>query len=175
MPFYAATIVVLVVDQLSKFLALYYLKPLSSLELIPGLFRLYYATNTGGAFSILSDNTGILIFFSSVATILIFAWQLTLHRKDWVMKAGLGMIFGGAIGNLIDRFSRGLVIDFFDVHWRYRVHWPTFNFADTFICIGVGIIIVCTLFPHIHQKLVGELIGDTAPAEQAGSDAQHTE
>jgi len=166
LPFYISAFAVLIVDQITKLLALQYLRPAQSLEIIPGLFRLYFATNTGGAFSILSDKTGILIFFSSVAVVVIFGWQLTLPAKDWLMKSSLGMIFGGAIGNLIDRFMRGLVIDFFDVHWHYKVHWPTFNLADTFICIGVGLVIFCTLFPAVHERLIGKKHAEnTAPHE----------
>jgi len=153
--FYATAILVLVIDQLSKLIALQYLRPIEGVEIIPGFFRLYYATNTGGAFSILSDSTAILIIFSLVAIVVIFAWQFTLPHKDWVMRITLGLIFGGAIGNLIDRFTRGFVIDFLDFHWRYRLHWPTFNFADTFICIGVGLIVVWTVFPQIHHKIIG--------------------
>lgn len=155
MQFYLTAIIVLIIDQVSKFIVLHHLKPIEGMEIIPGFFRLYYATNTGGAFSILSDNTAILMIFSFVAIVVIFAWQFTLPRRDWAMRISLGLIFGGAIGNLIDRFARGYVIDFLDFHWRYKLHWPTFNFADTFICVGVGLIVVLTVFPQLHHKLIG--------------------
>ncbi|MCX7765304.1 MAG: signal peptidase II [Candidatus Sumerlaeia bacterium] len=156
MYFYLAGLVILLLDQISKQLATRYLQSVENIVIIPGFFHLMYATNTGGAFSILSDHSAILAIFSTVATILIFAWQFIIPRSDWVMLSALGMIFGGAVGNLIDRFRLGYVVDFLDFHWRNKLHWPTFNFADTFICIGVGVIICCTLFPQFHQKLIGK-------------------
>lgn len=156
MYFYLATFACLVIDQITKYLALNYLEPRDGVEIFRGFFRLYFATNTGGAFSILSDKPALLVFFSTAAAVFIFAWHFTIPRRDWIMQIALGMVFGGAIGNLVDRFSRGFVIDFFDFHWRYQIHWPTFNFADTFICIGVGIIALCVLLPKLHQKIIGK-------------------
>ncbi len=156
MYFYLAGLVVLLLDQVSKQLATRYLQPVENIVIIPGFFNLLYATNTGGAFSILSDHSALLAIFSSLATVFIFAWQFFVPRHDWIMRSSLGLIFGGALGNLIDRFRLGFVVDFLDFHWRNKLHWPTFNFADTFICIGVGIIICCTLFPQLHQKLIGK-------------------
>ena len=168
MHFYLAALVVLLVDQATKMVAYYRLQDVGSVEIIPGLFRLYYATNTGGAFSILSDRTGILIIFSVIAVVMIVIWQRTLPRRDWLMKVSLGLILGGAIGNLIDRFSRGYVVDFLDVHWRYRIHWPTFNLADSFICIGVGIVLLCTLLPHLHSRIIGSCLDREQELERQG-------
>ena len=82
MIFYIVTVVVLVLDQLTKLAALQSLKPVGSVELIPGIFRFYYATNTGGAFSILSDSTGVLIAFTMVAIVMLLVWQYTLPRRE---------------------------------------------------------------------------------------------
>lgn len=155
MPFIITALVVFLLDQGSKLLALHALKPVGSVEIFPGFFRLYYATNTGGAFSILSDHTAILILFSLIAAVVILVWHFSLPPADWAMQISLGMIFGGAVGNLVDRIFRGYVIDFFDCHWRYQAHWPTFNISDSFICIGVGLIIFFTVFPKAHLKLTG--------------------
>jgi len=68
-----------------------------------------------------------------------------------LIQASLGMIMGGAIGNVIDRLRFGAVFDFLDVHIADS-HWPAFNVADSFICIGAGLIIIQALFGYFEKK-----------------------
>jgi signal peptidase II len=118
--------VILIADQVTKFIVDQKMPLHHSIPVIDNLFSLTYIRNTGAAFGIFSGSAAafrlpFLILFSTIATGLITA---------------LAFILGGAIGNLIDRIAYGEVIDFLDFYWS-RFHWPAFNLADSFITVGV--------------------------------------
>jgi signal peptidase II len=132
-------------DQASKAVAVRALSPEQSVHVIPRFFDLTLVTNRGGVFGILRDLDLPLrsVLFSAVplaAVLLIiwYGWRLPGERA-WAGRA-LGMILGGAAGNLIDRFRLGYVIDFLDVY-AGPYHWPAFNLADSCICVGVAILL----------------------------------
>ena len=105
---------------------------------------LYYAENTGAAFSILENGTVFFIIFTTVFLILLMALLIRLQkRKIPMLKAALVMIIAGGIGNLIDRVIHGFVIDLF--HFGF-FEFPIFNFADTLITIGAVLLFVFVLF-----------------------------
>lgn len=102
------------------------------------------AHNYGAAFSFLSDAGGWQRWFFTIlasgVSIVLIVWVLRLPRKEWLTGLALGLIIGGAIGNLIDRVQLGYVVDFIDVHsngW----HFPAFNVADSAISCGVAILL----------------------------------
>lgn len=114
--------------------------------------RLRYAENPGAAFGILRnvpDNVRGPLFhaISWGAVILILSYVSKLTGKDpkevWALW-GLPLVLGGAVGNYIDRLSRGFVIDFLEAHWfdNANLIWPSFNVADSAICVGVGLLII---------------------------------
>lgn len=112
---------------------------------IPGLFHLTYLRNPGAAFSFLADKPEAfrIPFFLTVTAvalvaILVVVWKLPAGRP-W-MLAALGLVFAGAVGNLIDRVRWGEVVDFLDVFWRTH-HWPPFNVADSAITVGMAILL----------------------------------
>lgn len=114
-----------------------------SIPVIEGFFSLTYIRNTGAAFGIFSGShesfrRPILILFSLLAIgfILRLLWRMPKTEKGLI--TALTLILGGAIGNLVDRVLYGEVIDFLDFYWS-SFHWPAFNFADSFITIGVVI------------------------------------
>ena len=118
--------------------------------MIPGLFNLTYLTNTGAAFGLLAGDHGMWrqVFFIGVAVVALAAIGF-LYRKlrpvsVWYGVA-LGLIAGGAIGNLIDRLRLGSVIDFLDVYVGAH-HWPAFNLADSAITVGVAIFLLINFF-----------------------------
>lgn len=124
------------IDQLTKYLAVQYLQPLHSVEILPGLFNLTYVENSGAAWGILAGRQLLLISFS-LLTLGFFVWRRhvlfgSLYCKNLIMV----LIFGGVIGNLIDRVMHAYVIDFLDFYWRGS-HFPAFNVADSAICCGV--------------------------------------
>ena len=127
----------LLLDQWSKIYIDSHFELFQSKRIITNFFHLTYVRNPGAAFGIFADNAIRVPFFitiSSIATLAIlwYVWKVA-NEKTWQLLA-LGLIFSGALGNLIDRIRLGEVIDFIDVHW-YNHHWPAFNIADSSICV----------------------------------------
>jgi len=115
-----------------------------SIELVPDFAHITYVRNPGAAFGILADNSLRLPFFLLVSLVaaLGILWYLRREQGGSLrLQLGLGLIFSGAVGNLIDRIRFGEVIDFLDVHW-YQHHWPAFNIADSAICVGVALMLL---------------------------------
>lgn len=129
---------VVVVDQLTKWAALKYLTRHVEVAVIP-FINLTLVYNRGAAFGFLNDAGGWQnIFFMGVALVAcaVIVYLLSRLRSDDVIVAtGLSLILGGAVGNLIDRFLYGYVIDFVDVYYG-SWHWPAFNVADSAISLG---------------------------------------
>jgi len=126
--------IVLVVDQLSKALVLTFLAPgapHAEVVIVPGLLRLYYVENTGAAFGLFQGKNPLLAFLAFGVVVALVVWFRELVRF-WLGSLALGLQLGGAVGNLIDRFRHGFVVDFIDFSF-----WPTFNVADSAITIGV--------------------------------------
>ena len=117
---------------------------------IPGLFNLTFVMNSGAAFGLFSGDLtfGRQFFFIAVAmtalVVLFFAYR-HLKFQGRIYVIAIGLISGGAIGNLIDRMRFGAVIDFFDFYIN-QYHWPAFNIADSAICIGVGLFLLGNFF-----------------------------
>ena len=112
-----------------------------SIPVIENLFNLTHIRNTGAAFGFLAGGNRILrssflIIFSILAMGFIITLLKRLPDRETTLNTALTFILGGAIGNLIDRLLYGEVIDFLDFYWS-RFHWPAFNFADSFITVGV--------------------------------------
>lgn len=141
---------VVLLDQISKYLVLQYMPLHQSIRVIPGFFSLTHVHNPGGAFGFMAQNSSPLrhwLFlaaaFFALVMILYFYHQTPQSRP--LFGAALALIFGGAVGNLIDRLRFGEVVDFLDVYLGY-LHWPTFNIADSAVTIGVTIFIIHILF-----------------------------
>ncbi len=136
----------LLLDQLSKIYIDTTFVLYQSLPVSENFFHITYLRNPGAAFGILSDNAIRIPFFIGVSILAVIGilWYLRkVDSRDHWQHFALGLIFSGAIGNLIDRIRLGEVIDFLDVHW-YQYHWPAFNIADSAICGGVIVMFLCT-------------------------------
>lgn len=137
---------VVLLDQLTKALVLRMMPMFESIVVIPGFFNLTHVHNPGGAFGLLAQNGAAwrhwlflgAAFFA--LGIILYFYHHTPRSQPWLASA-LAMIFGGAIGNMIDRIRFGEVVDFLDVYIA-RYHWPTFNVADSAVSIGIGILIL---------------------------------
>ena len=135
--------VVIVLDQVSKAVALERLPPGVSVELARWL-ALTLVMNPGLAFGVLGGvPTGwrwVVAVLSVVALAVLARVALrVLPAHGWPGALAVGLIFGGAVGNLIDRLRWGAVVDFVDVHWQ-QYHWPAFNVADSAITVGVALL-----------------------------------
>ena len=153
----AAIVVMVLVDQLTKGLAVRYLKPLpEGIILIPGIFRLLYLENRGSAFGLLQ---GQFVFFT-IFTIIILAAITYVYirmRKDsrmFPLRIVLVMIASGAIGNFIDRLAHQYVVDFF---YFELIDFPIFNVADIYVTLSAGILILLVLFYYKEEDLQGIL------------------
>ncbi len=113
------------------------------------------AHNYGAAFSFLSDAGGWQRWFftvlASAVSLVLLVWLLRLPRHEWRTGLALGLIIGGAIGNLMDRIQLGYVVDYVDVHFG-SWHYPAFNVADSAITVGVVLLLLDGLLQTIRQK-----------------------
>ena len=145
-------IFIVLLDQISK-LVVDRTMPLNySISVIEDFFNLTYIRNTGAAFCIFAGSSAalrqpFLILFSLLAIGFIIMMLRRLPEAEKGLMVALTFILGGALGNLIDRLLYGEVIDFLDFYWS-RFHWPAFNFADSFITVGVTL----TLYRLIRAK-----------------------
>ena len=152
--FTLATTISLIFDQLTKVYIDNTLLLGESHQVIENFFHITYVRNPGAAFGMFSDSAIRIPFFLSISVIATIAilWYVRKvgAEKQWQLFA-LGLILSGALGNFIDRLRLGEVIDFLDVHW-YNYHWPAFNVADSAICVGVAIMLVCTWHEEHQNK-----------------------
>lgn len=139
---------VLVLDQGTKWMVDHRMQLYQSIDLFPQ-FQLTYLRNEGAAFSLLSGAGGwqrwFFIGLALTASGLIIRWLRQLPKGATREAIAWTLILGGAIGNLIDRILFGYVIDFLDVYYG-AWHWPAFNIADSAITLGVGLLLIDTLF-----------------------------
>ncbi len=141
---YAVACAVACLDQLTKYWISKELFPGSIRAVITGFFNLTFIRNDGAAFGMLRGNNFFFIVLSLLAVIVILALRGRYRNSHPVVKLGVGLILGGAVGNLIDRLLHGYVIDFLDFHLGHY-HWPSFNLADSSICIGVAFLILFSM------------------------------
>ena len=147
----ATALAVLILDQLTKLLALDRLAPGVPVSVIDGFFSLTLVMNPGLAFGMLSSTPTAWrwvvasLSMAALAVLTVIGARL-LPSGGWLMRLALGLIFGGAVGNLIDRGRFGAVTDFLDFYWR-SYHWPAFNVADSAISVGVALLALRMLWP----------------------------
>jgi signal peptidase II len=137
-------------DQLAKHWAVARLKPAGSIPVIPGFFSLTYVENPGAAWGMLAEKQVFLIAFSFV-TLGFLVWRRRqLFGPLWCGRTTAALLFGGILGNLIDRIRLSRVVDYLDFYWG-RHHFPAFNIADSAICCGVFLFI---LTQWLHDRSV---------------------
>ena len=138
-----------VLDQISKYLVLRYLVPVGSYPLLEGILHFTYVENTGAAFGMLKDHRWVFLILSTAAIIAVIAYVIVIRPKGWLERIALASIAGGGIGNMIDRVMRGFVVDFIDVTC---IDFYVFNVADSFVCVGCGLMILALLLEEFRQK-----------------------
>ncbi len=143
-------------DQLTKWLVMSSFRLYESKVIIPGLFSLTYITNTGAAFGLLAGEQtmarqAFFIAVAMVALMVMFFSYRHLRTHGALFIYAIGLIAGGALGNLIDRVRFGSVVDFLDFYINNH-HWPAFNVADSAITIGVGLFILGSLLPSAEIR-----------------------
>ena len=141
-------------DQVTKYIATQYLKPIHTVPLLDGIFSLTYVENRGAAFGILQNQRWFLVILPLliIASAILY---LILHRKESLLsRVNLAVILGGAIGNLIDRMIHGYVVDMFHATF---INFPVFNVAD--MAVVFGTLIMAWQLLLVQQKPVHDANG----------------
>lgn len=146
---------VVLADQISKALILKYLALHHSIPVVAGVFDITHIRNPGGAFGLMAHMSVVVrsivfLFISSVAVGLILYFYSKTPPTHTFLSIGFALIFGGAVGNLIDRVRFGSVVDFLDFYIG-NYHWPAFNVADSAITVGIFIFIYHLLFKKMPE------------------------
>jgi len=152
---YIISIIILLIDQISKLIVINTITYLKEINIIPNFFSLMYVKNTGGAFSIFNNNVILLTIISVICLIFIIKYIIKNNKKLFLEDLSIAFITGGLLGNLIDRIFRSGVIDFF----KFKIityDFPIFNIADIFIVIGIFIIMISTIRGEIHENRKGK-------------------
>ena len=141
------------VDQLSKWLVMNVFTDVTPPLMLTSFFNLVEAWNTGVSFSLFDDGGvwGTILLSAFALSVIVFLLSWLRHEQSPLVQTALGLIIGGALGNVIDRVRFGAVFDFLDVHIGDH-HWPAFNAADSFICIGAAIIIAEAVVAKIRKE-----------------------
>jgi signal peptidase II len=137
---------IILLDQVTKLWVAASMRLHQSIPVVDGFFNLTYVRNTGAAFSLFADHGAsfrvpFFVAASLVAVVVILTFVRQTPSSQKLALAGCAFVLGGAIGNLIDRVAYGEVIDFLDAYWG-DWHWPAFNVADSFITVGVIVLLL---------------------------------
>ena len=135
-------------DQLTKWLTVVNLAEYESFPVWQDVFHFTYVKNTGMAFGMLKDHRWVFMVFSTIAIVALIVYLFRFRPESRWMQISMAMIIGGGIGNMIDRIFLGYVIDFIDVT---LINFAVFNVADSFVCVGAGIMIVCLIIDLIKE------------------------
>jgi signal peptidase II len=142
--------IIVALDQATKLYILTHFSLGESVDVIRGFFNITYVQNPGAAFGIFRESNhifnesfrqGFFLVMPPIAMLIIVLIMRGVAETDLVQVLGLSSIFGGAIGNYIDRVRFGYVVDFLDFHIQQRWSWPAFNVADSAIVCGVAVLI----------------------------------
>ena len=146
-------LLVVFADQISKYFMLHSVLGEQMVIYVTPFFNLVRAWNTGVSFSMFNNygNMGVWALSGLAILIVLMLVYWLKSEKSCLAQIALGMIIGGAIGNVIDRIRLGAVFDFLDFHVGEN-HWPAFNLADSFICIGAAILILQSVIAFFKQK-----------------------
>ena len=138
-------------DQLTKYLVVANMGLHESIAVIPGVFNFTYIQNDGAAFGMLDDQRWIFLVLSTVAIIGILGFMFWKKPQDKLLLSALILIVSGGIGNMIDRIALGYVIDFIDFCAFPELWKWVFNVADSFVCVGAGIMILWLILDMIRD------------------------
>ena len=124
-----------------------------SIPVIPGYFNFTYVRNPGAAFGFLAQShptfrETFFLIMPPIALVIILLILKTVPDNDLLQIVALSSVFGGAIGNYIDRLKYGYVVDFLDFHWQEKYTWPAFNIADSAIVCGVILLLILMFFEN---------------------------
>ena len=140
-----AVVILILLDQGTKFWALASLKPIHNMTLVEGFMDLTFVENRGVAFGMFSGERWFILLLTGIIAVgLIWFYKAMPKKKEYFpLRVSLVMVLSGAIGNIIDRLFRGYVVDFFEFTF---FEWPVFNVADIYVVVGVILLALMILF-----------------------------
>ena len=155
------TLPLILIDQLTKWLIQTHIPYGSAVPIIPGFFSLVYVSNTGAAFSIFQGNNFFFIALALVALAAVLFWLIRdqfnpkkEERMSVIAKISFSLFAAGIVGNLLDRILKGSVVDFLDFYIQ-RYAWPSFNVADSCICVAAGLLVLMSFRRQQPKSLAG--------------------
>ena len=135
-------------DQLTKYLTVFFLKPIDTLPIIKDVIHLTYVENPGAAFGMMKDSRWLFMTVSTVAIIGLTIYLFVKKTHSKLENTSLAFIIGGGIGNMIDRVSLGYVVDMIDFR---LIDFAVFNVADSFVCIGAGLLMLYLIITSVKE------------------------
>ncbi|MBE6599593.1 MAG: signal peptidase II [Ruminococcaceae bacterium] len=159
--FLCITVGVVFLDQMTKWLAVAFVEGGPSVPFIPWLLRFTYVENTGAAWGMFGkpDQRWIFMTLSTLAIAAVFLYMFIGKPKSRFLTVALAFVVGGGIGNMIDRVLYGYVVDFLDLTF---MDFPVFNVADSFVCVGAGMLILYLILDTIKECKDGKKNSDTS-------------
>lgn len=140
--YYLIVVLIVGLDQLVKGIVIVQIDLFEKIPVIPGVFDITHIQNDGAAYNLFSQMPIILIVMPALVMLAGLVYiGYAYKEKESILMISIAMIIGGGLGNLIDRISKGYVVDFFDIHII-----PVFNVADIFICTGCGLLFIYLIF-----------------------------
>ena len=153
-------------DQLTKYIAVMFLRPVDTVPIISDVLHLTYSENPGAAFGILKDDRWVFMSISTVAIVAMLFVLIKFRPQDKLECLAISLIVGGGIGNMIDRLILGYVVDFVDFR---LINFAIFNLADSCVCVGAGLLVVYAIRSMIaetkKEKVAAALEAEDAQAE----------
>ncbi len=152
-------LILIFIDQLSKWLAVIFLQGNQAIGVIPFLFNVKYVENRGAAWGMLSEHRWVFILISSLALLTLCAYLFLERPKDKLLLSSLFLILAGGLGNMIDRIALGYVVDFIEFAF---MDFPVFNIADSCVCIGAALLILYLIITMIedHKNAENKNVAD---------------
>ena len=169
--FFAIVFGIVFLDQLTKWLAVIFLKGSESFNLIKGVLRFTYLENPGAAFGMLANNRWIFLIVSTAMIIGITFYMFKFRPQNKWEYVSCSFIVGGGIGNMIDRLALGYVIDFIDFCAFPKIWKFVFNVADSFVCVGAGILMVYLVVSMIKETRAVGVSEDATEQKEPTSEA----
>jgi len=167
------TLLVLIIDHLTKWLVRTSMDVRDSIELIPDYLRISYVRNSGVAFGLFADIQSawkpyLLAAMAVVAVVVIIIYSARMPSGRTLLQLALAATMGGILGNFTDRIMHGSVVDFIEFHVRESFHWPTFNVADSAITLGIALLLIDTVKnPEVEERIESGAAGGDASQPRA--------
>ena len=136
------------IDQLTKLLAVKLLEPVTTVPIIKNVIHLTYVENRGAAFGMLANSRWVFMIISTVAILAMTVYLFAGMSQNLLYEISLSVIISGGIGNMIDRTVLGYVIDMIDFR---LINFAVFNAADSFVCVGAGLLILALILDIIKE------------------------